>query len=244
MKRILLILTLVCLSSAAFAAKGSYKDFSDYVTKDNLKHFAKDMGGLMGANTFTTGRVLGWGGFQVGPRASAWFEPNEKNTALGDPEDVGVKVMPWIQADIGFPWRIDGFIRASSYDGLTVAGGGFRWGIFRPVQNEWSFQTMIVLGADAGVADSFSMSHYHASLVLSMTMKHFTPYISAGVDHTNVKIQDSTLPADLNGTNERVTTPRYTAGLNFKLPFYLDLSLAGNWAYYGPGAEASFTLRF
>ncbi|ACC98291.1 hypothetical protein Emin_0736 [Elusimicrobium minutum Pei191] len=242
MKKIFIILNLILVFSINAFCKASYDDFAANVTKDNLKYFAKDIGGLIGSSTFTTGRVLGWGGFQVGPRASMWFEPHKNNTALGGPKNVGSMVMPWIQADIGMPFRIDGFIRAGSYNGLTAAGGGLRWGILRPVQNEWSFQTMIVLAANAGVADSFSVAHYQGALVLSMTMKHFTPYISAGVDSTKVTIQHE--GNALNGTHETVFTPRYTAGLNFKLPLYLDLSLAGNWANYGPGAEASFSLRF
>ncbi|MDR0292209.1 MAG: hypothetical protein LBI01_05565 [Elusimicrobium sp.] len=239
MRKILFILFLGFLAAQAFAS-GSYKDFSANVTAGNLKYFAKDMGGLLGAGTFTTGRVLGWGGFQVGPHASMWFNPSDKNTALG--KDAGAMIMPWMQADIGFPWRIDGFIRAGTFDGFTSAGGGFRWGIFRPTQTEWAFQTMIVAAADAGVADSFSLSHYHGSLVLSMTMKYFTPYVSAGVDNTTVTVKD--VRAAMDGTAESVWTPRYLVGVNFKLPMYLDLSLAGNWANYGPGAEASFTLRF
>lgn len=229
------------LAASAFA-NGSYKDFSANVTADNLKYFAKDLGGLMGAGTFTTGRVLGWGGFQVGPHASMWFKPSDNDTALGDPAKAGAMIMPWMQADIGFPWRIDGFIRAGTWDGLTTAGGGFRWGIFRPTQTEWAFQTMVVAAADAGVADSFSVAHYHGSLVLSMTMKYFTPYISAGVDNTSVTVKD--VRSSMDGMVENVWTPRFLAGMNFKLPMYLDLSLAGNWANYGPGAEASFTMRF
>jgi len=242
MKKIFIIITLVLFSAAAYASSGGYREFAANVTAENLQYFAKDMAGLLGGGTFTTGRVLGWGGFQVGPRASAWFKPNKNNTALGDPDEAGMNIMPWIQADIGFPWRIDGFIRAGNYDGFTAAGGGFRWGIFRPAQNEWSFQTMIVAAADAGVADTFSLAHYHASLVLSMTMKHFTPYVAAGADSVNVEVKSA--DHALNGLRENVISPKYTVGLNFKLPYYLDLSLAGNWAHYGPGAEASFSLRF
>ena len=48
----------------------------------------------------------------------------------------------------------------------------------------------------------------------------------------------------LAGTHEYAATARATAGFNFKLPAYLDLSLAANYAYYGLGAEASLSLRF
>ena len=239
MKKILLAVLLGFLAGSVFAT-GNFGNFPDNVNEDNIKYFAKDMGGLLGAGTFTTGRVLGWGGFQVGPHASMWFRPSGKNTALGP--DAGAQVLPWMQAGIGFPWRIDGFIRAGSMDGFTAAGGGFRWGILRPVQTEWAFQTMLVAAADAGVANAFSVAHYGASVVMSMTMKYFTPYVSAGVDNTTVTVKD--VRSALDGTSQNVWTPRGLVGVDYKLPSYLDVTLAGNWAHYGPGAEASLTLRF
>lgn len=233
-----LFLALLCLPAYS---KDKFQDFSN-VTDENLKYFAKDLGGILGSGTFTTGRVLGWGGFQVGPRAVMVFELDEKNTALGNPDDVGSIFYPWIQADIGMPWRIDGFIRATSFEGLTMAGGGLRWGILRPTTSDYAFQTMLVASAHSAVAEGFSASHYSGNLVLSMTLKHFTPYIAAGVDATKVTVKDNS--SAMNGKEERAVTPRYTMGINFKLPYYLDLSLAGNWASYGAGAEASLALRF
>lgn len=238
--RNLLFISLLCMSGSLLA--GTFDGFSANVTRENMKPFAKDLGGLIGAGTFTTGRVLGWGGFQIGPRAAVMFEPSEENTALGQPSEVGSIVMPWVQADIGMPFRVDGFIRAGSYDGLTISGGGLRWGTARPVEEMLSFQTMIVAAAHSVVADSFSATHYNANLVLSMTMKHFTPYIGAGIDCVRLSVKD--INSSLN--NEVVTSyePRYTAGINYKLPWFLDLSLAANLASYGFGAEGSFSLRF
>ena len=48
----------------------------------------------------------------------------------------------------------------------------------------------------------------------------------------------------MEGEREHAATARATAGFNFKLPSYMDLSLAANYAYYGLGAEASLSLRF
>ncbi len=237
-----LILFAVLFLALNANAKKPYDDFAANVTNENIEYFAKDLAGLVGSGTYTTGRVLGWGGFQVGPRAAVVFKLNEKDTALGDPDKVGHLVMPWIQADIGMPWRIDGFIRAGSFEGLTMAGGGFRWGILRPVENEFSFQTMIVVSGHSVVANSFSGAHYGANLVLSMTMKHFTPYVGGGMDAMHLSVKDST--SALKDEDVKTYSPRYTAGINFKLPAYLDLSLAANYAEYGLGAEGSFTLRF
>lgn len=253
MKKILFLLAvLVSCTSGAFA-RNIWDDFSAHVTEQNVRPFTKDLGGLIGSGTYTTGRVLGWGGFQIGPRGSMIFKMSEANgdnhadkqkTALGDRDDVGTVFYPWLQADIGLPFRIDGFIRASSYQGMTIAGGGIRWGITQPNEMLGSLQPMLVVAAHSASARDFSATHYNASLVLSMKIKYFVPYIGGGVDYTTLHIHDAVLSPALEGTNEYAATARGTVGMNFKLPSYLDLSLAANYAHYGLGAEASLSVRF
>ena len=235
------------------AASGHWDDFGANVTANNVRAFTQDLGGMIGSGTYTTGRILGWGGFQIGPRAGMLFKMSKgkgttdaqrNQTALGERSEVGAMFSPWIQADIGMPFRIDGFIRASSYQGLTVAGGGLRWGITRPSEELGAFQPMIVLAAHSATAQDFSATHYNANLVLSMKIKYFVPYIGGGVDYTTLHINDALSAPQLEGTNQYVATARATAGFNFKLPSYMDLSLAAHYAHYGLGAEGSLTLRF
>lgn len=252
-KQLVLVLTALFLCAPGVFARNIWDDFGANVTQQNVRAFTKDLGGIIGSGTYTTGRILGWGGFQIGPRASMVFKMSKGNgddratqqhTALGDRDEVGSVVYPWLQADIGMPFRIDGFIRASSYQGLTIAGGGLRWGITRPNEMLGSFQPMLVVAAHSASARDFSATHYNASLVLSMKFKYFVPYVGGGVDYTTLNINQALLSPDLIGTREHAATARATAGFNFKLPSYLDLSLAANYAYYGLGAEASLSLRF
>ena len=253
MRKILLAFMAVAVLGLPVQARNIWDDFAANVSQDNVRAFTKDLGGLMGSGTYTTGRVLGWGGFQIGPRGSMVFRMSQGNgadyatkqhTALGDRDEVGEVFYPWLQADIGMPFRIDGFIRASSYQGLTIAGGGLRWGITRPSEVLGSFQPMLVVAAHSASARDFSATHYNASLVLSMKFKYFVPYIGGGVDYTTLNINQAQLDATLEGESEHAATARATVGFNFKLPSYMDLSLAANYAYYGLGAEASLTLRF
>ena len=230
-------------------AGSSWDDFSANVSEQNVRAFAKDLGGLIGSGTYTTGRVLGWGGFQIGPRGTMLFKMSKgKNdtthTALGERDKVGAVYYPWLQADIGMPFRLDGFIRAGSYDGMTIAGGGLRWGITSPSEMLGSFQPMLVVSAHSASARDFSASHYNASLVLSMKFKYFVPYVGGGVVYTTLHVNQADFAPSLVGDKEYVTTARATVGLNFKLPSYLDLSLAANYASYGLGAEASISVRF
>ena len=253
LKKILLAALVVALGATGAQARNTWDDFGSHVTQANVRAFTKDLGGLIGAGTYTTGRVLGWGGFQIGPRAGMVFKMSEANgethsarqqTALGDREEVGTVWYPWLQADLGMPFRIDGFIRASSFEGMTIAGGGLRWGITRPSEVLHSFQPMLVVAAHSASARDFSATHYNASLVLSMKFKYVVPYVGGGVDYTTLHINRAALDSALEGTSEYAATARATAGLNFKLPSYLDLSLAANYAHYGLGAEGSISFRF
>lgn len=249
MRKYLLLISLLCGICLSAQARNIWDDFAANVSEQNVRAFAKDLGGLIGSGTYTTGRVLGWGGFQIGPRGTMIFKMSKgKNdtthTALGERDKVGEVFYPWLQADIGMPFRLDGFIRASSYQGMTIAGGGLRWGITSPNEMLGSLQPMLVVSAHSASARDFSASHYNASLVLSMKFKYFVPYIGGGVDYTNLHINQATFAPQLISTTQYVTTARATAGLNFKLPSYLDLSLAANYAHYGLGAEASVSVRF
>lgn len=241
MKKIILFLSLISCAFTLNARELDFDDFSTYATAQNVRHFAKDVSGLIGSSGYTTGRILGWGGFQLSAHNVYMFRPNKKDTAFGR-DDAG-KFMPLIQGEIGLPFRLDGFIRATSWDGLTIAGGGIKWGIIKPTEILYSFQPMLVIMAQNGVHRDFSITQYSASLALSFKTPYVVPYIGGGVDYSKLTVESAD-DASLIGRREFVTTPKAVIGLNFKLPSYLDLSVAANYAYYGFGAEASLGVRF
>lgn len=241
MKKIILFLSLISCAFTLNARELDFDDFSTYATAQNVRHFAKDVSGLLGSSSYTTGRILGWGGFQLSAHNVYMFRPNKKNTAFGR-DDAG-KFMPLIQGEIGLPFRLDSFIRATSWDGLTIAGGGLKWGIIKPTEILYSFQPMLVIMAQNGVHRDFSITQYSASLALSFKTPYVVPYIGGGVDYSKLTVESAD-DASLIGRREFVTTPKAVVGLNFKLPSYLDLSIAANYAYYGVGAEASLGVRF
>ncbi len=241
MKKIILFLSLISCAFTLNARELNFDDFSTYATAQNVRHFAKDVSGLIGSSGYTTGRILGWGGFQLSAHNVYMFRPNKKDTAFGR-DDAG-KFMPLIQGEIGLPFRLDGFIRATSWDGLTIAGGGIKWGIIKPTEILYSFQPMLVIMAQNGVHRDFSITQYSASLALSFKTPYVVPYIGGGVDYSKLTVESAD-DASLIGRREFVTTPKAVIGLNFKLPSYLDFSVAANYAYYGLGAEASLGVRF
>ena len=236
----LLFLTLFFTPTFAMAIS-SFNGFRDNVTADNLPYFSKDLAGMLGASSYTTGRILGWGGFQLSMHGIWVPKLNKKDTVLGS--DNKNLFTPLIQGEIGLPFRLDGFIRAISYDGLTLAGGGLKWGITRPRDEDYTFQAMLVTLAQAGVYRDFSVSHYSGNLVISFKTPYVTPYIGGGVDYMILTVE-SAADASLLDKKSYSTTARGAVGLNFKLPKYMDLSLAANFASYGVGYEANFGVRF
>ena len=48
--------------------------------------------------------------------------------------------LPWVQAEIGMPFKIDGFVRGISYQGLTIAGGGLRYSLRKVADMPWAPQ--------------------------------------------------------------------------------------------------------
>ncbi|MBO4707002.1 MAG: hypothetical protein J5594_00355 [Elusimicrobiaceae bacterium] len=238
------LLFLALFFTPTFAmAISSFNGFRDNVTAENLPYFSKDLAGMLGASSYTTGRILGWGGFQLSMHGVWVPRLNKNNTALGPRDDNKNLFMPLIQGEIGLPFRLDGFIRAISYDGLTLAGGGLKWGITRPRDENYTFQAMIVTLAQSGVYRDFSVSHYSGDLVVSFKTPYVTPYIGAGVDYMVLTVE-SAADASLLDKKSYSTTARGTAGLNFKLPNYMDMSIAANFASYGVGYEANFGVRF
>ena len=235
-------LVLVLLFVPAFAgAVSSFDSFRSNVTAQNLPYFSRDLAAMLGASSYSTGRILGWGGFQLSMHGVFVPRLNKKDTALGD--DNKNLFTPLIQGEIGLPFRLDGFIRAISYDGLTLAGGGLKWGITRPHDEDYTFQTMLVVLAQSGVYRDFSVSHYSGNLVAAFKMPYVTPYIGCGIDYMILTVESAD-DTSLVDKKSYTAKPRGTVGLNFKLPKYMDLSLAANFATYGVGYQANFGVRF
>ena len=237
------ILLLLFIFTPVLTTASSFDGFYNNISKENLPYFAKDLAGMLGASSYSTGRILGWGGFQLSAHGVYVQRLNKNDTALGPRNENKNLFMPLIQGEIGLPFRLDGFIRAISYDGLTLAGGGLKWGITRPRDENYTFQTMLVAMAQAGVYRDFSLTHYSGNLVISFKTPYVTPYIGGGVDYMVLTVEGAKTAA-LQNKKSYTTTPRGTAGINIKLPMYMDMSLAANFASYGVGYEANFGVRF
>lgn len=190
---------------AAFAGSGTYADFPKAEASD-LRPFARDLGGLLGSGTNQTARVAGFGGFDISGRGVMQFEPEKKDGILKKNKPFG---LGWVQAEIGMPFRIDGFIKAASFDNMAVAGGGLKYGLTQPQKK---VQAMIVATGNLAAHRFFYAAHFAYGLVVSVNTPVVAPYFGLGMDHTRLTVQTVNDPS-LAGRRVSVVEPRYTAGV-------------------------------
>lgn len=198
-----------------FAAPLSAAEYDGFynITEGSLKAFTADLGGLLGSGSAQSARSLGFSGFDVGVRASAQLKPSHNNTALRKNSVFGLGL---VQAEIGMPYRLDGFVRAGSYEGLTVAGGGLRYGLWNVSDEKYKFNAMLVTMGNMAAHKYFYAVHFNTTLVCSMNVPGLSPYVGAGFDSTRLEAQ-TVVPGGPSGKEVRAFEMRYSAGLRAKL---------------------------
>lgn len=233
----------VLSAASARAATDAFGGFERYADAGSLKPFTRDLGGLLGAATFHNGRALGFSGFDVGARYGAQFYPSKGDRIL---RNNGVRSfgLPWVQAEIGLPFKIDGFIRGISYQGLTIAGGGLRYGLYSPSDKPWTPQVLVSAVGHSVVHQDFSASHFGADLVASIGAPSYGFFAGAGFDRTRLVVRSSTLDPTLNGRAVQTMESRFTAGVRLKPYHFTYLTVAYDDAHGQSGAEAALGVRF
>lgn len=238
-------LALLCLllTSAVPVRADQYGGFQQYADAGSLKPFARDLGAILGSATFHGGRSLGLSGMDVGLRAGMQFSPDKDDRIL---RNKGVRAfgLPWVQAEVGMPFRLDGFVRGVSYQGLTVAGGGLRYGLLKSTDKPWDPQFLISGVAHSVVHQHFSASHVGGNGVFSMGSSQYVPYIGAGVDRTRLVVRSSLADPTLNGSTVTTLTSRFTAGARFKPWTFVYFYVAYTLVNFRSGSEAGLGIRF
>lgn len=234
----------VLFSPAVSLAGDQFGGFRQYVNRDSLKPFARDLGALMGAATFHNGRPLGFSGFDVGVRGGMMLLPDARDKVL---RDKGVRAygLPWVQAEIGLPKGLDGYIRGISYQGLTIAGGGLRYGLTKAQDKPLKPQFLIAASAHSLAHRYFSASHFGGDLIGSIMVKGVTFYSGAGVDRTRVVVR--TVPvrdAGLEGESAAALGSRFTTGVSLRPLKYLYLHAAYMLVDKQSGFSCGFGIRF
>ena len=241
--RLVLAALALCAASSAFAGADQYGGFSRLADEGSLKPFARDLGGVLGAATFQSGRSLGLTGFDVGVRFGGQAYPSKGDGIL---RNNGVRAfgLPWVQAEVGMPFKLSGFIRGISYQGLTIAGGGLRYGLYAASDKPWAPQVLVSVVGHSVVHQDFSASHFGANLVASAGTPIWAPYAGVGFDRTRLVVRQSTLDPTLNGREVSTLESRFTLGVRLTPYQFTYLSLAATMAHGQGGAEAGLGVRF
>lgn len=230
------------LAHGALAAD-QFGSFRDLVDEGSLKPFARDLGGMLGSAAFHSGRSLGFSGFDVGIHGGIQFRPDKDDKVLREAH-VGTFGVPWVQAEIGLPFRLDGYIRGISYQGLTIAGGGLRYGFLRASEKPWEPQILLSSVGHSVVHRDFSASHFGANLVISLGTQSFTPYIGAGFDRTRIVVRNSLLDPTLAGVEAVTFESRFTAGISLRPTTFTYVQSAFTMAHGYPGMDMGLGIRF
>ena len=220
----------------AYAGSGVYADFPRATAAD-LKPFARDLGGLMGSGTNQTARVLGFGGFDISGRAVMQFAPEKRNGILKQNKPFG---LGWVQAEIGMPFRIDGFIKAGSFDNIALAGGGLKYGLTQPQKK---IQAMIVATGNIAAHKFFYATHFASGLVVSVNLPGIAPYFGMSLDNTRLTVQSNSVDPSLVDRRISVLEPRYMAGFRATFLNYGYISGGYTWTHGRSLVNAALGLR-
>ncbi|MFH1724280.1 MAG: hypothetical protein ABII00_06625 [Elusimicrobiota bacterium] len=245
MRNILAILAVLCiLFPRAALARDPFGGFKQYVDRGSLKPFTRDLGSVLGAATFHSGRNLGFSGFDLGIRGGLQLEPSKGNTIL---RRRGVKAfgLPWVQVEIGLPFRLDGYIRGISFRGLTVAGGGLRYGIKKSADKPRSPQFLLAWSAHSVTQRDFTATHIGLNLISSVRVKWVTPYLGVGADRTRVVVRCvPVIDPAFEGGSATTTESRFTVGVSVHPKAYVYLHGGYTLTHGRSGFDSGVGIRF
>lgn len=244
MKKLMLSLCLLPLLAAG-AKADPFEDFkAQLVAKGEglLKPFAMDLGGLIGANDFNSGRSLGFPGFEAGIAAAVQAKPSAENRAL---RDAGVDAfgVAMVHGGVALPAiGADVMLRATGYSGFSVIGGGVRKSLIKSgTVTKFIPDVSVALYYDVIDYDYFKGSHMSLDASASFDIPVIKPYVGVGLDRTKLEIQN--VPG-LSGTDASISKPRYTVGVRLSpLPLlyvYGAYNILHGETGYALGAGAKF----
>jgi len=241
---LLLALFLASFGAVPASAQDQFGGFQEHIDRGAMKPFARDLGALLGAATFHSGRSLGFSGFDVGVRSGLMFSPDRDNRALRG-RGVSVFGIPYVQAEIGLPFSLDGFIRGVSFQGVTIAGGGLRYALVKASDKPLRPQFLISWSGHSVAHKDFSASHIGLNVVTSVQYKLLNPYLGLGADRTRVVVRAvPRLDATMQGLEEAVLVPRATLGVSMRPKPYLYLHGAATYTNRSAGIDTGVGIRF
>ncbi len=245
MKRFIRFALAVLISGFMFNGVAMAGPFSNFKTVQDgyIKPFAKDFGGLIGGSDFSSGRAVGFPGFDVGFSAVVQTKPSDSNRILRNAR-VNAFGLPLLQASVGLPIvGADIALRGMSYASLSVIGGGLRYPLLKSgTLTKFIPDVAVSAFYDAINYTYFKGSHMSFDVSASLDIPVIKPFAGIGYDRT--KIEVTGVSAALNGTSATATGTRCTVGLKVT-PFPLTYVFGAYSILHGvAGYQAGLGVKF
>ncbi len=241
--KIILALFSVLALLASSAHADPFADFSTSVRNEYVKPFALDLGGVLGGASAHTGRTLGLPGFWAGGVAAVQLRPDKNDRVL---RDAGVKAfgLPLIEAGVGLPFKIDVIVHGLSASGVSIYGGGLRYGLYRTDLVD-SFLPNVSISAFGDKVNHkyFSASHGSLNAAATWNLPIVKPFFVAGFDITEVKVGAATT-AGVAGTTAAARGSRFSAGVDVHPLPLVSLRGAYTLRHGVPGFDLGLGARF
>lgn len=245
MKKIVIYMCLLALP-AAVAKADPFEDFKTQIASQGealLKPFAMDLGGVIGANDFNSGRSLGFPGFEAGLATTIQAKPSKENRIL---RDAGVDAFgtAMLYAGVAVPLTgLDVMVRGVGYSGFSIIGGGLRYGLVKSgTLTKFIPDVSVSAYYDVIDYDYFEGSHMSLDAVASFDIPVIKPYAGVGIDRTKLEIKG--VNSLLNGVDASISKPRYTLGVRLSpaplLYVYGAYNVLHGEAGYSAGLGAKF----
>ncbi len=214
MKKLMLSVCLLPLLAAG-AKADPFSDFKKITTDAYIKPFAADLGGLIGANDFNSGRSIGFPGFEAGIDAAIQAKPSSDNRILRDAK-VNAFGLPMAHAGAALPLvGADVMVRGVGYSGFSIIGGGLRVPVLKSgTLTKFIPDVSVSAYYDVINYDYFKGTHLSLDAAASFDIPVIKPYVGVGLDRTRLEVKGlSGASAALNGTAGTISKPRYTIGV-------------------------------
>ncbi len=242
MKKLMLLFCMLPLLATGVKAD-PFSKFKANVQDAYLKPFAADLGGILGANDFNSGRAIGFPGFEAGLAATLQAKPSPENRIL---RDAGVDTFGAAMLHAGAALPLTGadvMVRGIGYSGFSIIGGGLRYQVLKSgTLTKFIPDVSVSAYYDAINYDYFKGSHMSLDAAASFNIPVIKPYVGAGIDRTRLEIKN--VSALLNGAGGTISRTRYTVGVRFSpLPLlyvYGAYNILHGQTGYSMGAGAKF----
>jgi len=238
--RTLLAALLLSLAVPAFA---SFSDFQTLVRPENIKPFALDVGGVLGAASVDTGRPWGFPGFEAGLVSGMQFRP-DRDDAIMRGANIKAFGVPLLQAGVGLPLNTSIVVHGLSVGGVSILGGGARYTLFKaPAVGSLLPTVGVSAFGDEIHHRYFKGDHFAGNASVGWNLAVLTPFAAVGYDVTKIEAT-SAATAGVVGMSAWARGTRVALGTDITPLPLLRLRAAYQLLHGLPGATLDLLFKF